>query len=47
MESETIKLNKQLIDGVRTIVKKTKMFRDETDFIEQAIIKQISKMRDF
>lgn len=47
MEVEIIKINKQLVDSVRTIVKKTKLFRDENDFIEQAIIKQMSKMRDF
>ena len=47
MEFETIKINKQLIDSVRIIVKKTKLFKDETDFIEQSIIKQMSKMRDF
>ncbi|MEK6973745.1 MAG: hypothetical protein AABW41_00665 [Nanoarchaeota archaeon] len=47
MEHENIKINKQLIESVRTLVRKTKMFRDETDFIEQAIIKQMSKMRDF
>ena len=47
MQSETIKLNKQLIESVRSLVKKTRLFRDETDFIEQAIIKQMSKMKDF
>lgn len=47
MEFETINLNKQLVDNIRIIVKKTKLFRDETDFIEQAIIKQMSKMRDY
>ena len=47
MEFETIKLNKDLIDNIRTLVKQTKLFRDETDFIEQAIIKQMSKLRDY
>ena len=47
MEFETIRLNKQLVDNIRILVRKTKLFRDETDFIEQAIIKQMSKMRDY
>ena len=47
MDIEAVKLNKQLVDSVRAVVKKTRMFRDETDFIEQAIIKQMSKLRDF
>jgi Arc/MetJ-type ribon-helix-helix transcriptional regulator len=47
MEFETIKLNKSLVENIRTLVRKTKLFRDETDFIEQAIIKQMSKMRDY
>jgi len=47
MEFETIKLNKQLVENIKILVKKTRLFRDETDFIEQAIIKQMSKMRDY
>ena len=47
MEFETIRLNKQLVEGIRILVKKTRLFRDETDFIEQAIIKQMSKMRGY
>ena len=47
MEYESIKINKQLFQSVTVVVKKTKLFKDESDFIEQAIIKQMSKMRDF
>jgi Arc/MetJ-type ribon-helix-helix transcriptional regulator len=44
MEFETIQLPKQLIDSIRETIKKTNLFADETDFINQAIIKQISKL---
>ena len=43
---EIIKINKQLMDNIRILVKKSKLFNDEKDFIEQAIIKQMSKLRD-
>ncbi len=43
---ETIKINKQLMDNIRILVKKSKLFKDEKDFIEQAIIKQMSRLRD-
>lgn len=46
MEKENIELPKQLLDNIRIIVNKTKLYADERDFIEQAIIKQISKMRE-
>ena len=46
MEKEAIELPKQLLDNIRIIVNKTKLYIDEKDFIEQAIIKQISKMKD-
>lgn len=45
MEFETVKINKQLLENIRSLVQKTRLFRDETDFIEQAIIKQMSKLR--
>ena len=45
MEKENIELPKQLLDNIRIIVDKTKLYADERDFIEQAIIKQISKMK--
>ena len=41
----TIKINQQLMHAIREIVDKTKMFHDEEDFINQAILKQISKFR--
>ena len=43
---EAIKINKQLMDNVRILVKKSKLFKNEQDFIEQAIIKQMSRLRD-
>ena len=46
MQTETIKLPKQLMDSIRVVVQKTKMFADEEDFINQAIIKQISKFKE-
>ena len=45
MEKETVELPKQLMDNIRKIVKKTNLFADEHDFINQAIIKQISKLK--
>ena len=42
----TIKINKQLMQSIKIIVEKTKMFHDEEDFINQAILKQISKFRE-
>ena len=46
MEHETIQLPKQLMDNIRVLVKKTNMFQDEVDFINQAIIKQMSKFKE-
>ncbi len=45
METEKIELPKQLIDNIRTIIKTTKHFTDEEDFITQAILKQITKYK--
>ncbi|MBT3395040.1 hypothetical protein HOA59_00775 [archaeon] len=44
MEFETVKLPKQLMDSIRNTIEQTKMFSDEEDFINQSIIKQISKL---
>jgi len=41
----TIKINPQLMRSIKSIVEKTRMFHDEEDFINQAILKQISKFR--
>ena len=46
MEIESIRISKQMMDSVRVVVKKSRLFRDETDFVEQAIIKQMSKLKD-
>lgn len=45
MEVVNIKIPKQLIESVKAVVDKTKLFVDEDDFISQAIIKQISKYK--
>ena len=42
----SIKINEQLMQSIKAIVQKTKMFADEEDFINQAILKQISKFRE-
>lgn len=41
-----IKINQELMKSIKFIVEKTKMFQDEEDFINQAIIKQLSKYRE-
>ena len=45
MEETTIKLPKQLVNNIKLIVDKTKLYKNEQDFIEQAIIKQITKYK--
>ncbi len=45
METEDIKLPKQLVDNVRTIIENTKLFENEEDFVTQAVIKQITKYK--
>ena len=32
--------------SIKIIVKKTNLFQNEEDFVQQAILKQISKIRD-
>ena len=46
METETLKLSKPMMNSIRALIKQTNLFKDETDFVEQAIIKQMSKMKD-
>ena len=41
-----IKIREAMIRNIKIIVDKTKMFKDEEDFINQAVLKQISKFRD-
>ncbi len=45
MDVIDVKIPKQLMDSVKAVVDKTKLFADEEDFISQAIIKQISKYK--
>jgi len=46
MDFEHVKISKPMMDSIRVVVKKSKLFRDEIDFVEQAIIKQMSKLKD-
>ena len=46
MEFEHVKISKPMMESIRTLVKRSRLFRDETDFVEQAIIKQMSKLKD-
>ncbi len=41
-----IEIPEAMIRSIKIIVDKTKMFKDEEDFINQAVLKQISKFRD-
>ena len=43
METENIQLPKQLVNSIRELVKKTKLYQDENEFIMDAIITQIRK----
>lgn len=45
METEKIEIPKQLGDSIRAVIEKTKLFKDEEDFISQAIVKQISRYK--
>jgi len=41
-----VEIPEAMIKSIRIIVQKTKMFKDEEDFVNQAVLKQISKFRD-
>jgi len=41
-----IEIPEAMIKSIRIIVEKTKMFKDEEDFVNQAVLKQISKFRE-
>lgn len=43
-----MKLNipETIANSIKIIVSKTEMFKDEEDFVQQALLKQISKFRD-
>ena len=45
MEKEILELPKQLMDNIRIVIDKTKLFSDEEDFVTQSIIKQITKYK--
>jgi len=41
-----VEITDAIASSIKEIVKKTDLFRDEKDFVEQAIMKQISKFRN-
>ena len=41
-----IEIPEAMVKSIKIIVQKTKMFKDEEDFVNQAVLKQISKFRD-
>ena len=46
MSVEQVQMPTQMMDSVRTIVKRTKIFHDEQDFIQQAVMKQLTKFKE-
>ena len=45
MEVEIIKLPKQLMNSIRELVRKNKLYQDEQEFVMDAIITQIRKYK--
>jgi len=41
-----IKIPDQIMISIKQIVKKTGLFKDETDFVSQAILKEIRKYKN-
>jgi len=46
METETIRLPKQLVDSIRIIIRRTNIYHDETEFVQQAVMKQLMKFKE-
>lgn len=46
MEYEKIELPRELLRSIRVIIEKTKLFEDEKDFINHAIIKELRKYKE-
>jgi len=42
----TINIPEPVMQSIKQIVKKTKLFADEEDFVNQAIIKHLSKYKE-
>jgi len=42
----TIKINDGLMNSIKDIVKKTRLYANEDDFIQQAIMKQIVRFKN-
>ena len=43
METENIELPRQLVNSIRELVKNTKLYQNENEFIMDAIITQVRK----
>lgn len=43
METENIELPRQLVNSIRELVKKNRLYQDENEFIMDAIITQVRK----
>lgn len=41
-----VNIPETIANSIRIIVKKTNLFKDEEDFVQQALLKQISKFRE-
>ena len=41
-----VNIPEAIAKSIKIIVEKTDMFKDEEDFVQQALLKQISKFRD-
>ena len=46
MEMEKIEMPKQVMDSIRIIIKKTRLYKDEKDFVQQAVMKQMMKFKE-
>ncbi|MCD4666224.1 hypothetical protein K8R47_00245 [archaeon] len=42
----TINIPDQLVNSIKLIVEKTGNYKDEADFVQQAIMKQLMKYKD-
>ena len=42
----TINIPDPIVESIKEIVEKTKLFADEDDFVNQAIIKHLSKFKE-
>ena len=45
IEKENIELPKPLMNSIRSLIKETKLFKTEQDFIEDALIKALRRFK--